>query len=211
MPDQEPDEVIYDDDGGDTEAVFPPEVDVDAPLAPASEFVDDSVYGSFDPTAVQPTSGPTPSSSAPGTDGGTREQTATPVEFDPKHREPFNGLMYLGALKSTFTWLGHEFVIRTLKTDEVIESGMLIQDVIGTQGEPKAYQAAILAACVLTVDSKILPIPLTDATSDTLMQNRYDYIRRHWFPPTLNEVYDRYIRLEIKAMEVVRAMGNHSG
>jgi len=196
MPDTEPDEAVYDRVPSTVEAPEPPQVD---------EFpADDAEYGYYDPTTstVQPLP-PQALSDAP-PDGGTSEQTVQPEKFDERWLKEFEGLLYVGALTSTFTWLGHRITIRTLKTDEVIESGMLIKDVIGTPGEPKAYQCAVLAGAILSVDSKDLPIPLGNA--ETRMQTRYEWLLRNWFPPTIDNVYQRYWSLEIKAREVIDAM-----
>ena len=37
-------------------------------------------------------------------------------EFDPKVRQDFDGLLYLGRMTHTFSFVGHQFVIRTLTT-----------------------------------------------------------------------------------------------
>lgn len=207
MPDAEPGAAVYD--------VSPADVEVPSPPQDAEFPADDAEYGLWDPKTqtVQPLPGPTPSSEAPGTDGGTSEQTVKSqvVEFDPRCREDFEGLLYIGALTAKFSWLGHTFVIRTLKTDEVIEIGLLTKDYLSTDAWGKAYQAAVLGASVLTVDGKEPPLPLTAEKDDTLLRTRMEYVMRSWFPPTLDAVYERYGRLEVKAREVIAAMGNRSG
>lgn len=201
MPETEPDEAVYDGRPGETpEVPDPPQ---------AAEFPPDNAeYGYWDPhtQVVQPLS-PQPLSDAPASDGGTSEKTAEqPIEFDQRWLKEFEGLLYIGALTSTFTWLGHRITVRTLKTDEVIESGLLIKDLVGTPGEPKAYQCAVLAGAVLSVDGKELPIPLSSAPGDTQMRNRYEWIMRNWFAPTIDHVYQRYWNTEVKAREVIDAM-----
>lgn len=203
MPSDEPDSMRYDRPPGEVEAPNPPQ---------QAEFpVDDAEYGYWDPEtrAVQPLP---PHLVEPGSkdDGGTSEQTAPqPVEFDERWLKEFEGLLYIGALTSQFSWLGHKFLLRTLKTDEVLRVGQIIAPYVGTAGENKAYQAAVLAGATLRVDGKELPIPLT-GDPDALMQDRFNYLVR-WFPPTLDHVYDRYLVLEMKAREVIDAMGKALG
>lgn len=200
MPEMEPDEAAYDRRPAE-------QVEVADPPQPAEFPRDDAEYGYWDPTsnAVQPLS-PQPSSDAPA-DGGTSEQTAEPpIKFNQKWLDEFEGLLYIGALTSSFRWLGHKFVVRTLKTDEVIETGLLIKEYVGTPGEPKAYQCAVLAAAVLSVDGRELPIPISGAPEDTQLRNRFDYIMRNWFAPTIDMAYSRYLACEYKAREVIDAM-----
>ena len=112
--------------------------------------LEESVYdqppqvGPFDPATVQPTSSAAPSSTAPGfgstsgADGAQPSQEAEPgtggqqepplPQFDPRHRDAFEGLIHIGALTETFPWLGHRFTIRTLTTGELAEVALLVAD-----------------------------------------------------------------------------------
>lgn len=131
-------------------------------------------------------------------------------EFDPKVRQDFDGLLFLGKLEDEFYWLGHRFVIRTLVTDEILEVGLLHKQYAETLADVKAYQAAVAAACVVTVDGKPLPQPLSVDPSDTALRNRFDYVRKSWYPSVLDQVYQRYLMLEGKVDAVIEAMGNPS-
>lgn len=132
-------------------------------------------------------------------------------EFDPKVRQDFEGLLYLGRLTDQFTWLGHTFTIRTLTSGEIVEIGLLHRPYIGSLADVKAYQAAIVAACVLDVDGKPMPTPITNEATDTALLNRFQYVLRSWFSPTLNVVYERYLLLESRVEEVIESMGKASG
>ena len=134
-----------------------------------------------------------------------------PPEFDPRFRQDFEGLLYLGRLTDTFSWLGHTFTIRTLSSGEVLEVGLLHKKYVGTLADVKAYQAALVAACVVEVDGQPMPVPLTNAAADTALVNRFNYVLRSWFPPTLDVVYERYLLLEARVGEVIEAMGKASG
>lgn len=173
----------------------------------------DEGYTAFDPQSVEP-----PSSGPPATDASQADQEPHPgpdvaepdlPEFDPRYRDEFEGLLFIGALKRTFTFLGHRFVIRTLTTDEVLAVGMAAKPYAGTMGEVKAYQAAVCAACVVSVDGQGLPIPITDDRG--LVEDRFDYVRRHWFPPVLDVVYQEYLVLESKVEQVIEALGKPLG
>jgi hypothetical protein len=167
--------------------------------------------------------GPDPSSFAPGQstepqavtdedDGAAPEEEPEPLpEFDHRWRDPFDGLCFLGKLQHTFRWMGHEFLIRTLTTDEVLEVGLLHAQYVNTLADVKAYQAAVVAACVMRVDSQPMPIPITDEATDTPLATRFQYILRHWFPPLLDVIYEEYLKLEETVNKVLDAMGKAQG
>jgi len=131
-------------------------------------------------------------------------------EFDPKVRQDFDGLLYLGRLTHTFSFVGHQFVIRTLTTGEILEVGLLHAQYANTLADVKAYQAALVAACVVTVDSRPMPLPITNDVLDTALVARFEYVKRSWFPPILDAVYQQYLLLERRVDDVIRAMGNLS-
>lgn len=172
----------------------------------------DGDFAPFDPTdpsvVAAPSPGP-PSSDAPASD--QEPLPAAAAKFDEQHKLPFEGLLFLGALKDSFSWAGHDFVIRTLRTDEVLEIALLSQPYRGTLGEDKAYQAAVSAGCLMSVDGQPVSIPLTDEPGDTPLANKFDYIKGHWFPPVLDVIYEKYLLLENKVLEVLKEMGKPLG
>jgi hypothetical protein len=191
---------------------------------PLEESVFNQPVAEAPPAVVEPTSQrPTPSSEAPGY-GGTsgaddrniaqaEEAPPEPPEplpsFDPKSVEDFEGLLYIGSLAVTFPWVGHKFKIRTLTTGELLEVGMAVKKYDGTVGDHTAYQAAICAACLVTVDGNPLPMPI--AKGDSRIEVAFAYVLENWFPSTISKVYDEYYQLEFKVREVIEAMGKVSG
>ena len=131
------------------------------------------------------------------------------VEFDPRYRETFEGLLYLGMLKKRFKWMGHEFVIRTLLTNEIVEVGVIQKPYVGTLGEMKAYQAASVAAAVLSVDGQPLPIPISD--EDSSLEARFTYVMNHWSPIIIDMLYGQCLELEQEVHKVLAAMGKAPG
>lgn len=178
----------------------------------------DSEPADVDATSPDPgVNVPPPHGSHPASDALPSDSVAAPEEpeeipeFDPKHREPFEGLLYIGRLTKEFVWLGHRFVIRTLSDAEILEVGLLHRQYANTLSDIKAYQTAVVAACVQKVDGKSLPYPISDEPDDTMLTNRFRYIADHWYPPTLDAVYEQYLVLESEVGQVIEAMGKASG
>ncbi len=133
---------------------------------------------------------------------------AAPVKFDDAHREDFKGLLYLGRVEDEFEYLGHTFRIRTLTTDKFLEIGLLLKPYRDSLAEARAYAAAIVAACVVSVDGEEMPIPLTREESD--VATRFRYVQRSWYPPIIDAIYDRFLMLESRVEKALVALGEAS-
>ena len=182
-----------------------------------------------DPESVQPTStSPAPSTTGPGDDGGTPGADGEPQEapqgsgeepddeaplpeFDPKHREAFTGLLYLGRLQETISLFGHTFVIKTLTTEELAEIGLIVKRYSGTNAENAVYQAAVVAASVVSVDGQPLPGAITVDASEELTTVKFPYVLRNWLPPVREALYNKSFGLELTVRRVLASMGEASG
>ena len=166
-------------------------------------------YTSFDPAEVKAQD----ESRAP--NGGVMlvddSGEALPL-FDSRYSQDFEGLLYLGALTKSFTWLGHTFVVRTLTQDEILTVPILMKPWGGTIGEPKAYATAMAAMCVVSVDDKELPMPVGDGQGDYAWAfQRFNYAKANWFQFTIDKIYNEYLALEAKTEAVIEAMEKASG
>lgn len=173
-------------------------------------------YASYDPSTVRPAPlAPPASSDAPqdSSEAHAESDVSEPaVAFDERHKEPFNGLMYLGALTKTFTWAGHEFHIRTLTTQEVLIVAKLTAEFRGSIAEDRAYVSAVVALATQSVDRQPLPFPYKESQiGHEWAEQRFNYVTGTWFAYTIDAVYGEYLALEGKAREVANAMGNRSG
>lgn len=162
--------------------------------------------------------GPPPSSDAPGdstdpqpesTTGAQDEEAREPVpEFDPRWREDFEGLLYLGYLTKDFSWAGHRFSMRTLDVDTILEIGLLHRDYQGTLSDLKAYQALVIAAALTMVDGRPVALPLSDSQSD--LEAKFVVVTK-WYPHVHDYLYSEYLTLEDRVAKVLDAMGEASG
>lgn len=158
----------------------------------------------YDPTKLGPKAEDLP-------DGLRDEDGNLLPTFDPKYAEDFTGLLYLGALSEEFTWLGHRFVIRTLRDGEVLAVAMIIKPYMETLGIDRAYAMAIAALCTISVDGQELPVPYGEGKRiEEWGHQRFEHVRDNWFPYTTTEVYNRYLLLEDTARKVVEALGKAS-
>lgn len=155
-----------------------------------------------DPDGVEDPSADDTESHGTGQSDEAREPEPLP-EFDPRFRLDFEGLLYLGKLSHEFSWWGHTFVIRSLNTRDVLEVGMIHQRYLGSLSDVKAYQAAVVALCLESVDGRPLPIPLSaKAGRSEEVRQRFEHVL-DWHPPVLDAIYEQYLLLEGRVGEVL--------
>lgn len=129
------------------------------------------------------------------------------LRFDQRHRLDFEGLLYLGYLTDDFVWMGHRFKIRTITTNEYLEVALLQSKYKDTIGDIRAYTAAVVAACVESVDGHPMPMPLDRMAQSNSLSYRYQYVIDHWYPWIIDALYERFQLLEGRVEKVLEAMG----
>jgi hypothetical protein len=213
-------------EGGDPERKSESSVyDTPSTFAPYDE--QHSTTSSSSPESVQPTSSPAPSSTTPGnvgdTSGADGEPGVTPPqdaeekaeeplpEFDKRHAEAFEGVLYLGRLTETVSLFGHKFVIRTLTTEEMAEISLIVKPYEGLPSANAVYQAAVVAAAVVNVDGQPLPGAITVDRTGELTGIKYPYVAKQWMPPVKEAIYNKVFALELKARRALVALGEASG
>jgi hypothetical protein len=126
-------------------------------------------------------------------------------------REDFAGLLALGSVHGWFEWCGHRIALRTLTTDEELLVAQLTREFESGIGQTKAYGTAIAGLAVEAVDHQPMPVPLGEHPNAQYKWalERFNYARR-WFPPTIDAVFDAYLRLEVRQREVMSRLGKAS-
>ncbi|MGW9067904.1 hypothetical protein ACWGQT_00430 [Streptomyces yangpuensis] len=165
-------------------------------------------YGTYDPSTRPGRKAAMPQEQKFVADDGTELPA-----FDERYSEDFTGLLYIGALTERFSWLGHEFVIRTLGVDEQLAVAQVTKQYEGMGGgEQLAYATAVVAMATDSVDGEDLPTPIgEDLKLAEWAHRRFSYVKANWFSYTISEVFQRYLSLEDKAAQTVAAMGKAFG
>lgn len=174
---------------------------------------------SGDPMWSEETRETEPSFQVNGVQDGTEHQPAPEhpvdpeesVEFDPKHRTAFDGLLYLGYLTRTFTWMGHTFTIKTLNNEEILAVGQYCRRWGDTLAASKGYQITMCAMALVSVDGRLMPQPLGPGQPLLEQLNqRYEAIKG-WFGVTFDAIYQQYLGLEERQSTILEAMGKAHG
>jgi hypothetical protein len=128
-------------------------------------------------------------------------------EFDPRYRDPFEGLLYVGHLHDTATFLGHTFRLVTPSSTERLQIGLVIKAYDGTVGWDFAYASALVAAYLVEVDGQLLPQPITNDPKDTALEQRWEWVLRVLKKPVIDYLFQQCILLDSQVRAVLDAMG----
>lgn len=126
-------------------------------------------------------------------------------DLDPRHREDFTGLLYLGRLEEQCTIAGHRFLLRTPGQAERLEMGLIIKPYMNTATVEKAWRLLTVAAYTHQIDSVPSPVPLTAA--DTALRARFEWILTSiTAEPVIELIYNRCRELDARTRDVVEAL-----
>lgn len=173
---------------------------------------------SGDPMWSEETRETEPSFQVNGVQDGTEHQPAPEhpvdpeesVEFDPKHRTAFDGLLYLGYLSRTFQWMGHSFTIKTLNNEEILAVGQYCRRWGDTLAASKGYQTTVCAMALVSVDERPMPAQLGTETLMEQLARRYAVVKG-WYGVAFDAIYSEYLLLEEQQAAVLEAMGKAHG
>jgi hypothetical protein len=163
----------------------------------------------FDATATPP-SDPIPES--PGESGEEQQAppaeklSLPPAEFDPRHREDFTGLLYLGRLIEDHEIWGHSFRLCTPSHRERLQVGQIIKPFRETSAEDPAWMAGLVAAYLIEIDGEPLPEPVVKGKG-TGLADRFNWVLDNVHTPVINELFEKCLILDRRVREVLQAMG----
>lgn len=132
-------------------------------------------------------------------------------EFDARHRQPFKGLLYVGALTHRVELFGHTFTIATPTQTERLQIGQVIQPWQGTVTGEIAYATALVAAFLVDIDGEKLPEPVLTNPKETALHDRFHWVRENIRKPVVDWLFDECLKLDSQVDDVLAAMGKASG
>lgn len=131
-------------------------------------------------------------------------------EFDPKHKDAFTGLLYVGHLDDEFQIFGHTFRIATPTQTERLQVGPVVKEFRGTITDEIAYQAAVVALYLISIDDQPLPQPILTNAKDAAVRDRFNWVTENLRRPVINAVFERTLILEDEVDMTLEAMGKAS-
>lgn len=179
----------------------------------------DDVLGDTVLSAPAPLLGPPPSDAPTGPVQPEPEahqpesppEELTVKEFDPKWRDAFYGLAYLGRLNDEFTVWGHRFRIATPSQLERMEIGLIHAPFANTITTEVVFETCLVAAYLRQIDGQDLPKPISPTPTDSALTDRFRWVAENLNRQVINAIYNRCLVLDEQVDKVLDVMGEASG
>jgi hypothetical protein len=159
------------------------------------------------PPTIVYTGSPEPTVDAPVQQEEPSDEELKAREFDPRHKQSFIGLLYVGYLSREFEIYGHHFRIVTPTNRELLQIGPLLANYDKTVSAEIAYAQAMTAAYLHSIDKQELPQPISTNVKDTALQNRFDWVGENIRRPVINRIFEECLRLDAEVEGALEAMG----
>jgi len=128
-------------------------------------------------------------------------------QFDERYASDIEGLIYLGALEHSFEYLGHSFIVRTLRSGERLAALILVKEYEDTLGLEQALQNVMVAASIEMVDGRVLAAPLGPAEDNPLARISANLeIVNRWYDPVISAIYDECSELLLRQQAAIKEL-----
>lgn len=147
----------------------------------------------------------------PGDDGVEMQEDAEPeppvTELTAEERAQFRTLLTVGQRTRSFDLFEHKITIASMTCDDELRVGLAAKPYRDTDAWSRAYQSAVVAAVVRTVDGRPLTTELRDDVDPSVrFQERLDVVLRY-NPLVVQYIYAEYLKLEAEFADLARKLG----
>ena len=142
------------------------------------------------------------------------EETISPAqeedevtELTDEERSTFQSLLTIGQTTKKFDVLGHPVVLKTMTVNDELMVGLESKKYRGSEAFARAYQSAVVAASVVTIDGKQFYIPISPEESDSeVFEKRLEKVHA-LYPLVVSEIYRNYMDLEKEFAQLAQKLG----
>lgn len=139
-------------------------------------------------------------------------ETEEITELTDEERTWFSTLLNCGKRHKIITVMGdHKVAIQTLNSDDDLRIGMYTKEFKDSDAYPRAYQIAVCAAGIRTIDNRPLYQPITeDEDENAVFVEKVNRMRK-FYPVVITEIYRAIMDLDTEFAELARKLGKLNG
>lgn len=135
------------------------------------------------------------------------EEKSEVTELSDEERQQFNALISVGKRVKKITVLDRPVTIASLMVDDVIRVGEKVKEYRDSQSFPQAYQAAMCAASIKSVDGQSWENTLeADPDPDVLFDQKWRKVLG-FYPLVIQYIYNEVIALDAEFAELATKLG----
>lgn len=132
-------------------------------------------------------------------------------ELSPEEQVMFASLLTCGRRSKTVAILDHTVVVQTLCGDDDLRIGLYVKEYMGTAGEQRAYQIAVAAAGIRTIDGKPLVNGLYEQADEAALFDQKVTRVAKMYPTVINRIYRAVLEAEQEFVELATRLGKFNG
>lgn len=132
-------------------------------------------------------------------------------ELSPEEEVMFSSLLTCGRRSKTVKILDHTVVVETVNGDDDLRIGIYAKPYVGTLGEQRAYQIAVAAAGLRSIDGRpVVQTLYADADLTALFEEKVAIVAK-MYPPVIQRMYRAVLDAEKEFAELVERLGKSNG
>lgn len=129
------------------------------------------------------------------------------TELTDEERSVFQSLLTIGQTTKKVDVLGHPVVLKTMTVNDELMVGLESKKYHGSEAFARAYQSAVVAASVVTLDGKQLYLPISPEESDSeVFEKRLEKVHA-LYPLVVSEIYRNYLEVEKEFAQLAKKLG----
>jgi hypothetical protein len=133
------------------------------------------------------------------------------VELSPEEQIMFASLLTCGRRSKTIRLFDHTVVVQTLCCDDDLRVGLYAKDFVGSLGEQRAYQVAVAAAGIRTIDGRPVVEGLFEQVGDDALFDQKVLKVASMYPHVVNRIYRAILEAEQEFIELSTKLGKFDG
>jgi hypothetical protein len=163
--------------------------------------------------------GPNPMAAVEGDEGDliARFDSAMPDDpepgegLSPEEELMFASLLTCGRRSKTIKIMDHTVVVETVNGDDDLRIGLYAKPYVGSLGEQRAYQIAVAAAGIRSIDGKPFATTVySDVDNSALFDEKVAKVQR-MYPHVIQRIYRAVVDAEKEFAELVERLGKSDG
>lgn len=132
-------------------------------------------------------------------------------ELSPEEEVMFASLLTCGRRSKTIVLLDHVVMVQSLNCDDDLRIGLFAKDFTGTAGEQRAYQIAVAAAGLRSIDGQPFVQGLfAEVDEDALFDEKIAKVKK-MYPTVVSSIYRAVLDVEKEFVELATRLGKLSG
>jgi hypothetical protein len=137
--------------------------------------------------------------------------TIEEVQLSPEEQVTFAQLLTCGRRSKTLHVLDHTVVVQTLCGADDLRVGLYAKPYEGTVGEQRAYQIAVAACAIRSIDGKPIVAGLFESPEDDALFDQKVKIVEKMYPAIISRIYRAALEAEQEFIELGTKLGKLNG